>query len=134
MQTPRPDVLPTFQKNNVEATLRQLIEDTDIAVTITYLRLQSQTMDVEAGLPTRTEDSDSLSALFHDVTVDEVERSGGKLQMGDRIYQFMVDDITLVPTTSDRITQGSVTREVVDWEKDTFALSYLITARGGGAQ
>ena len=84
-------MLPTFQKNNVEATLRQLIEDTDIAVTITYLRLQSQTMDVEAGLPTRTEDSDSLSALFHDVTVDEVERSGGKLQMGDRIYQFMVD-------------------------------------------
>lgn len=135
MRAPRPDPVSAFEATDIAADLRALVEDAQLAVSITYKSLTSQTMNVETGIATRVEAEATMSALVHEVTVYEVERSGGRLQIGDRIYQIMAADLPATPLkTTDRIVEGSVTREVVRWQRDALGSSYLVTARGGGAQ
>lgn len=134
MQTPRFDPMPDFVKDEIAASLRDMIADPELGVEITYKRFSSQTVDIEAGTATRTEPKNTIQALRRIVGVEEAERSGGRLQMGDRIYQIMKDDLSGTPTTSDRVQEGSVTREVVDWVRDVMDLFYLVTVRGGDAQ
>jgi len=134
VKTPRPDFLTAFERSAIEDDLEGLVGDAQVGVTITYKSFVSQTVDVEAGTTIRTEADDMVSASKHIVTVTEVERSGGRLQMGDRIYTVVASALTNVPKTIDRVTDGGVTREVVSWETGGLGLTYEIVVRGGDAQ
>lgn len=134
MRTPRPDFLTAFEKTDIAADLAAMTDDEQIGISITYKSFTSQVVDVEAGTSVRTETEDDIDAIRHIVTVHEVERSGGKLQMGDRIYTVVASELTNTPKTIDRITEDSVTYEVVDWDTDALDLSFQIVARGGGTQ
>lgn len=131
MQTPRVNALDAFEKTELLSTLRDVVDDPEVRAQIDYVSMTGQaTVDLEAGTQTRAEATDSdVNAIRGFVGTDQVDRSGGRLEIGDRIYLIDQADLTNEPTTNDRIVDGSVTLEVVAWRSDPLELAYLITAR-----
>jgi hypothetical protein len=112
-----------------------LVSDPKISVEIQFKGFVSSTLDMESGKSTRRQTTYRIRALKHTVDVNEAAASGGRLQVGDRMYQVMKEDLTTtVPSTSDKIQEGSDTRAVVSWEIDAFGLSYTVATRSSRKQ
>lgn len=129
MTTPRADLLTPFEKGEILASIQDVLDDAQLKVSLTYSRLSSLAYNVETGVVTRTAQADTVNAFRRFVTVQEVARSGGLLHVGDREYLIEVADLTLTPTTQDRITEGTETLEVVSWQADPLGHFYQVQAR-----
>ena len=105
-------------------------DDTTINVSVTYDVLTGSTPDFDTGVVARTETSFTLNALRRMLSEKEVNTGPGSLQVGDREYMIDLADFTgTVPTTNDRITEGSDQLSVYLVQKDPFEIFYRIVAR-----
>lgn len=123
------DPLTRVQQERLATFVTDLVHCDQLSVEIQYITLRSSTYAVETGVTTRTEGDSTVRALRHIVDVDEAERSGGKLQVEDRLYMIAKEDIAVAPTTSDNIVDANETFEVVSWEEDPLGAFYQFLAR-----
>jgi|GEM_PF-6477548 len=127
---PRSDVLSGFEKEQVLATVRDVLDDTDVQVEITLKSLTSQSVDLETGAVTRTSDADTVNALRRVVMAPEVTANGTQLEPEDRVY--LIDQADLTNTqlqTVDRIVEGTLVLGVIDFAADPFDMVWQIVAR-----
>ncbi|MEE8551468.1 MAG: hypothetical protein V3T08_09485 [Gemmatimonadota bacterium] len=129
MQSPRADVLNPFLKAELLSTGLDLLDDAQIGTSIVLKSLSSQTVDLEAGTVARASIDDTVNALRRTVEVAEAEQSGGKLQVGDRVYLIEQSDLAGELQAVDQIVDGDDVFEVVRWEEDPLGWFYSVTAR-----
>ena len=128
MQAPRIDALSAFEKDEILATARDLIDDPEVRTSVTYRAMGTASYDVDAGVQARDDPSTSINAVSRLVTAEEVARGGGTLQTGDRIYLVDAADIS-EPKKSDEIDDGGQVWTVRRWKIDPLGHFYHITAR-----
>ena len=129
MQSPRADVLNAFEKADLLSTALDVLDDAELRTSIVLKSLASQTVDLEAGTVARSSLDDTVNALRRTVDVSEAERSGGKLEVGDRVYMIEQSDLSADLQTVDRIVDGTDVFEVVRFEADALGWFYSVTAR-----
>lgn len=131
MQPPRSDALSAFERQELLGSLRDVLDDAQVRIQITYTALTSESYNAETGVQTRTETSDAnVNAIRRIVDVREAAESGGELEIGDRIYLVDKADLTpSAPKTTDRITDGADVLEVRRWKEDPFEIMLEVTAR-----
>ena len=130
MNTISSDPLNAFEKTVLQTTVRELIDDSQLLVSITLKSLTSQVVNVEAGSVARTSDADTVNALRRIVTAEEVAHSAGQLEPEDRVY--MVDQADLTKSTLqtvDRITEGTDVLGVRSFSADPLGFVWQIIAR-----
>ena len=132
MQSPRADALTAFEKSELLSSVRDILDDEQVRVSITYAIptvLDGTNYVIATGLQARNETSATINAARRVVSVAEAVESGGKLQVGDRLYVIDQADLSLTPTTNDRITESSIVYEVIRWQEDPLDMLYIVTAR-----
>lgn len=129
MQAPRADLLDPFQLGELTASIQDMIDDPQASVSITYREFVASTLNVQSGIHTPSMNNVSTTAFAKDVTIEEVNRSGGTLQVGDRRYLVDQADLSRDPKTQDRIVEGTTIRKVVEWKANLLRQFYEITAR-----
>jgi len=129
MNNPRLNVLDNFLKEELRSSLRDIIDDSEMKVEITFKNLTASAFDTDTGVTTRTETSDTVNAIARTVSERDIDDYPGQYQEGDRIYLIDQADLTNAPTTQDRVTEGSVTREVVRVADEPLDFIYEVLAR-----
>lgn len=129
MQNPRSDPLTTFQATELLATVKDILDDSDILTSITLKNLTSQTVDVETGAVVRTSTDDTVNALRRVVSAEEVAQAGGALELDDRVYIVEQAGLTNDPQTVDRIVEGTEVLGVIKFEADPLNQVWQIWAR-----
>lgn len=129
MQSPRADMLNVFEKAELLSTGLDLLDNEQVRTSITLKSLSSQTVDLEAGSVDRSSIDDTVNAIRRTVDVSEAERSGGTLQVGDRVYLIEQGDLTGEIQAVDQIVDGNDVFEVVRWTADPLDWFYSVTAR-----
>jgi len=132
MRAPRADPLTAFEKSELLASVRDIIDDEQVRVSITYAIptvLDGTNYVVATGLQARNPTTAIINAPRRVVSVTEAAASGGKLQIGDRLYVIDQADLSATPTTNDRITESSVVYAVVRYTQDPLDMIYVVTAR-----
>ena len=122
------DGLNAHQKSAIEDGIDNIIADTQYRASISYKFLTGTSYAVETGIQTRTETTDSVSAVRRVVSIEDASRSGGFLQVGDRIYLIRQSDLSLTPTKNDQITDSDA-YEVIKVEGNILSTFWEITAR-----
>ena len=128
MQAPRIDALSAFEKDEILATARDLLDDPQIRTSVTYRAMGAASYNVNTGVQARNDTSTSINAISRLVTAEEVARGGGTLQAGDRMYLVDAADIS-EPNKSDEIDDGDQVWTVRQWKIDALGHFYHITAR-----
>lgn len=128
MKAPRLDALTRIEKDELAASIRDVIDDAHVRVSVSYVGASAVSVNIETGVVTRTESTDAVNAVRGQISQAEIDRSGGKLMQGDRRYLIDQADLTAAPTQIDRITDGQ-TYEVIGWDEDPLGVYYVFTAR-----
>ena len=129
MQNLRSDPLTTFQATEILATIKDVLDDSDILTEITLKNLTSQTVNVETGAVVRTSTDDTVNAIRRIVSAEEVAQAGGALELDDRVYIVEQADLTNDPQTVDRIVEGTEVLGVIKVESDPLNQVWQIWAR-----
>lgn len=129
MNNIRSDPLTTFQATELLATVKDILDDSDILTSITLKNLISQTVDVETGAVVRTSTDDTVNAIRRIVSAEEVAQAGGALELDDRVYIVEQADLTNDPQTVDRIVEGTDVLGVIKFEADPLNQVWQIWAR-----
>ena len=129
MQSPTPDLMPAHLKNTLTTRLQGLLTDPDLSVEIVYRRPRQSTYSPTTGLQARHVSEWTFDAVAADVSVKLVNRSGGRLKIGDRRFVFMRSELLLEPTSGDEIKEGSNVFKVVSWKSDPQAMTWVVTGR-----
>lgn len=124
------DPLSAFTKDVFQATIRELLDDSQLKVSITLKSLTSQSLNVETGVVTRVSDDDAINALRRLVSAQEVANSAGQLEIDDRVYLFDQADITKDDLqTVDRIVEGTEVLSVVEFSADPLGMVWQMIGR-----
>jgi hypothetical protein len=124
------DPLNNFQKEKIQQTIRDMIDDSELLVEITLKSLTSQTVNLGTGAVTRTSDDDTINALRRLVTAEEVKNAGGQLEPEDRVYWFDQADITKsYLQTVDRIVEGTDVLGVIMFAADPLGHTWQMIGR-----
>ena len=129
MNNIRSDPLTTFQATELLATVKDILDGTDILTLIKLKNLTSQTVNVETGAVVRTSTDDTVNALRRIVSAEEVAQAGGALELDDRVYIVEQADLTNDPQTVDRIVEGTEVLGVINVEADPLNQVWQIWAR-----
>lgn len=129
MTSPTPDLLTADELTNIKADLSAIIDDVQLSVALTYKAFSSQTRTLGTGVLAITTTNTTLRAIKRTFSVREVASSGGLIQLGDLEYVIDAADLGAEPKTSDQVTEGSTTVNVMRWRKDDFGISYLVQVR-----
>lgn len=116
---------------SITADLRSLVGDADVTpATVTVSTpTAAPVVDDAAGTYTRSTDDDTVSVLRCEVSLEDVAKAAGGLQVGDIRYHFMAEDLSSTPTTETTIIDGGDRRRVVVVSQDPLGLLYTLTAR-----
>ncbi len=124
------DPLSAFTKDTFLTTIRELLDDSQLLVSITLKSLTSQTLAVETGIVTRTSDTDVVNALRRPISAQEVANSAGQLEIDDRVYLFDQADITKTSLqTVDRIVEGTEVLSVIEFSADPLDMVWQMIGR-----
>ena len=127
---PRSDPFTNFQSEDFLATVRDMVDDSELLTEITLKSLTSQSTDIETGKNTRTSDDDTVNALRRLVSAAEAEWSGGQLEPNDRVYLVDQADLTKDELqTVDRIVEGTDVLGVIRFSADPLKWMWMIIAR-----
>lgn len=116
---------------SIKADLRSIVGDADVApATVTVSTpTAAPVVDDAAGTYTRTTDDDTVSVLRCEVSLEDVAKAAGGLQVGDIRYHVMAEDLSSTPTTETTVIDGGDRRRVVVVSQDPLGLLYTLTAR-----
>ena len=129
MLSPRMDLIDPHLKSELQSSMRDMMDDAEQKVSITYSSLTSIAYNTDTGKSTRTETDDTVNAIRHIVTASELQAGDGSpYQAGDRIYVVDAADLTNTPNAEDRITDAGETLQVTRVEGDVLEHLYTIIA------
>jgi hypothetical protein len=126
---PRGIALSPFELGAVKDTVRDLLEDEQLSVSLRWVNPVSYAYDVESGVQTPTEDVKHTRAVRRTVTEKEVDVSRGRLQVGDIVYLVELSELPRKPNMGDKVEDGDDTVEVIEWRKDPIDTFGLVFAR-----
>ena len=129
VNAPRMNPLTSLQSERLQNTVRDLLDDSDLLVSITLKSLTSQAVNVETGVVTRTSTDDTVNALRRLVTAEEVKVAAGQLEPNDRVYLIDQADVTNDLQTVDRIVEGTEVLGVIKFAEDPLRWTWQIFAR-----
>ena len=126
------DFLTVEEKALIVADFGDLIDDTEVGVTVTYQVFVSKgAFDPATGQIALTFTSSSLRTFRSALRDREVQESGGLYQSGDVRYLIKRSDITS-PKKDDRIVDGAITRYVIEAGTDVSDTFHAIVCRNLG--
>lgn len=130
MKPPRIDALTTFEKNELRAATKDLVDDADTRVQVTFERHQSTSVDLDTGATGETTTDDAtVNAMRAIIGIEEVQRSGGRLEVGDRRYLIDQEDLGEAPSIYDSVLEGSTRLQVLQARSDPLDILWLVDAR-----
>lgn len=129
MNQERMDYLTTYERGRISADVRDLLDDADLSVAITYKRFVSRVLTPSTGQYTTTYTNLGIRAIRNELSAKEVVAGAGQYQMGDVHYMIAVADQSQAPSREDRIVEGSDTFEVRAWYADPLKAVWDVVAR-----
>lgn len=126
---PRGIALSVFERDAITDTVRDLLEDEQLATSLHWKNPVSYSYDVETGVQTATEDKRHCRAVRRTVTEKEVDVSRGRLQVGDLAYLVELSALPRALNMGDLIEDGDDTVEVIQWTTDPMDAFALVFAR-----
>ena len=126
---PTPDLMPAHLRNVLTDRLEGLLTDPELSTEVVYRRPRSTSYSATTGLQTRDISSWTFNAVAADVSARVASRSGGRIRVGDRRFQFMRSELPLEPTVGDEVRERGTVYKVVDWRSDPQAVNWLVTGR-----
>lgn len=130
MKPPRVDALTAFEKSELRATTQDVIDDADARVQITFERHQSTSVNLDTGATGETTTDDAtVNAQRAILGVEDVRRSGGRLEVGDRRYLIDQEDLGEDPSIYDSVLEGSTRLQVLQARSDPLDVFWLVDAR-----
>lgn len=131
MDAPQPDYLTSAEKTALSDSVGSLLDDTEITVEVTYEAHGGSSVNLESGDVTDSDDTATFQAGRREVTAEEAERSGGRLEVRDRIYVFEQENLPTghdTPGQQDRIVEGGSTYQVKSWQSDVLSDVFVVVA------
>lgn len=124
------EFLTTFEATEIASDVADLMDDTDLTVSITYRDYQSSTRTLTTGVYTPTYTDYAIRCLQDALSAREVKAGEGLYEHGDLRFTFAQSDVSgVTPTREDQIVLGSETYEVVWWREDPISSMWEVVAR-----
>lgn len=131
-------ILSTTELNSIISDIRTIIEDDTISTSITY-HLSGSTVadwDPTDGVIPAMYAASAVSSFKSSYSLEEVELSGGEIQLGDLKFILMLSAVSGILSTEDRIVEASqdgyqsaTTYELVAITRDPLDIAYFLQCR-----